>query len=135
MPEQAEFYSVRLEVLPFPLKPALLGFSREITLTISPKASNTGYFFTDEFAAYHSLAQGTVFPEQVKLSEAAAQDSAAIAATADTPPAPPELLHLYKFGGSMQDSVFELQTESELTPVSDKPPKWVPVGQSFGLST
>jgi hypothetical protein len=116
MPEQAEFYSVRLEVLPFALKPAFTGYSREITLTVSPKAVNTGYFFTDgpRFAAHHSLAE-------LNISAAA--------------PVPPDLLHLYQFGGSMHDSVSALQTESDLTPVFDKPPQWVTVGQSFGLST
>jgi hypothetical protein len=152
MPDQAEFYSVRLEVLPFPNKFNLTGYTREITLTVSPKAVNAGYFFTDspQFAAYHSLAQGTIFPEQVKLSAAAAElnTSAAIAATAApatavaataapataAPPVPPTLLQLYQFGGSLHDSVSTLN-ESDLTPLFDKPPKWVTVGQSFGLST
>jgi hypothetical protein len=132
MPDQTGFYSIRREVHPFPLKPGFTGYSREVTLTISPKAANTGYFFTDgpQFAAYHSLAQGTAFPEQVKLSAAAELNIS----TANTP-VPPRLLHLYQFGGSMHDSVFPLQAESELTPVSDTPQKWVAVGQSFGLST
>jgi hypothetical protein len=134
MPEQAEFYSIRLEVLPFLLKPGLLGYSREITLTVSPKAVNTGYFFTDgpEFSAYHSLARGTAFPEQVKLVAAAAELEVSAAAA---PPVPPRLLHLYQFGGSMHDTVFPLRAESDLAPVFDTPQKWAAVGQSFGLST
>jgi hypothetical protein len=150
MPDQAEFYSVRLEVLPLPFKLNLTGYTREITLTVSPKAVNAGYFFTDgpQFAAHHSLAQGTVFPEQLKLSAEAAELSitAAVAATATpataTPatavaataaePVPPTLLQLYQFGGSLHDTV---QAETGLTPLFDRPPQWVTVGQSFGLST
>jgi hypothetical protein len=35
----------------------------------------------------------------------------------------------------MHDSFSATQAESDLTPVFDTPPKWVTVGQSFGLST
>ena len=132
MPDQAGFYSLRLEVLPFQLKRGFSGFSREITLTVSPKAVNNGYFFphSPESAVWIPLTQMTVYPKNTET----ALTSFAPDVSASDIPASPGLLHLYQFGGSMHDSASSLQTES-ITPVFNRPPKWVTVGPSFGLFT
>jgi hypothetical protein len=45
-PEQAGFYSLRLEAFPFQLKRNSTGVYRGIALPVSPKAVDMGYFFT-----------------------------------------------------------------------------------------
>jgi len=69
-PEQASFYSLRLEAFPLQLRrSSYTGISREVTLPVSPKAVNSGYFFENnqEYTARSPLTKGTAYPEQVRL--------------------------------------------------------------------
>jgi hypothetical protein len=47
----------------------------------------------------------------------------------------PDLLHWYQFEGSLGDSKSPRSGEWALIPQTDKPPRWSPVGYSYGLST
>jgi len=129
-PEQSGFYSLRLEVLPYRLKRGFTGIFREITIPVSTKASQTGYFFENgpDYPTKRPLASGTVYSEQVKLAAAANKT----ATTPVVPPKHPELLRLYRFDGSLDeagsipDRAFEPSNETVL--------RWAAVGQSYGLS-
>jgi len=159
-PEQAGFYSLRLEVLPYKLKRNFTGLFREITLPVSTKTSNTGYFFgnSPDFAARRPLAAGTAYFEQLQLTQTAARAAAAakIATAVSTPaaartaasapppaekddkaapipPEYPELLRWYRFEGNLDDKS-SLQ-ERMLEAVNEKAPRWASVGQTFGLFT
>jgi hypothetical protein len=164
-PEQAGFYSLRLEVFPFLLKRSnYTGISREITLPISPKAVNLGYFFENnrEHTARSPLAAGTTYPEQVRLITAMiaamkesgdpsentkktekdkakqnmpAEPAALPATLPPVLPPPPELLQWYQFEGSLHNSMSPLTDTQSLLPVNKKAPRWAAVGQSYGLST
>jgi len=128
-PEQAGFYSLRVEVFPYKLKRAFTGIFREITLPVSTKATSTGYFFGNgpDYAAKRPLSAGTVYAEQLQLVRAnAATNGTAI------PPEYPELLRWYRFEGDLNDKS-SIQ-ERSLEAASGKVPRWAAVGQSFGLS-
>jgi hypothetical protein len=130
-PEQPSFYSLRLEVLPYRLKRNFTGISREITLPVSAKASQTGYFFKGPPAA------GTAYTELVQ--PAATQTAATtFAENIDkTAAAPimsehPELLRWYRFEGILDDT--SLIHERAFVASSNRTPRWAAVGQSYGLS-
>jgi len=133
-PEQAGFYSVRMEAFPFQLKRNnATGISREITLPVSPKAVNLGYFFENNrgYTARSPLAAGTVYPEQVRLITALNSTEQSASAT----PSAPELLRWYQFEGNLRNSTSPLTDAQSLTPVNGKAPRWAAAGQSYGLST
>jgi hypothetical protein len=138
-PEQAGFYSLRMEAFPFQLRRNdYTGISREITLPVSPKAANLGHFFENnrEHTIRSHLAAGTAYPEQVRLIEDA--DNTNERSTAAKPPAlppPPELLRWYQFEGSLRNSTAPLTDAQSLSPVNVKAPRWAAAGQSYGLST
>ena len=146
-PEQAGFYSLRMEAFPLQLKRNnYIGISREITLPVSPKAGNPGYFFTNnrEYTARSPLAAGTAYPEQVRLITAISSSEKtdktkdkekSAPALPPVPPSPPELLRWYQFEGSLHNSTSPLTNTQSLTPVNIKAPRWAAVGQSYGLST
>ena len=140
-PEQAGFYSLRMEAFPFQLRRAnYIGISREITLPVSPKAVNQGYFFENnrEYTARSPLAAGTVYPKQVLLITAinsAENTDNAKEKNAPALPQPPELLRWYQFEGSLRNSTSPSTDAQLLTPVNTKAPRWAATGQSYGLST
>ena len=108
-PEQAGFYSLRLEAFPFHLKrTAYTGISREIALPVSPKAISLGYFFENnqEYTARSPL---SAYPAS-------------------------ELLQWYQFEGSLHNALSALTNEQPLLPTSEAPPRWAAAGQSYGLS-
>jgi hypothetical protein len=131
-PEQPGFYSLRIEVLPYLLKRNLTGIFREITLAVSSKVSQTGYFFGNgpDYPAKRSLAAGTAYAEQVQLT-------AGLTSNADKPatvsiPEHPELLRWYRFDGSLNEA--SLIPERMFEPAGKKASRWAAVGQSYGLS-
>ena len=145
-PIQAGFHSLRVEVFPFRMGPNFTGLSREIVLPVSPMASNAVYFFSEkpEFAPHSPLALGTAFPEMVLLAAAFAE--AAEYADADisvseisfpflAEPEPPQLMRMFRFGGSLHDSLSPFLSQNDLIPLSQTRPNWKSVGQSFGLFT
>jgi len=160
-PDQAGFYSLRLEIFPLQLKRNnYTGVSREITLPVSPKAVNLSYFFENnrEHTARSSLATGTAYPQQVRLitamiaamkeSDNSSENTKKTEkgkekqslpteppALPPTLPPPPELLQWYQFEGSLHNAMSPLADTQSLAPVSRKAPKWAAVGQSYGLST
>jgi len=145
-PEQVGFYSLRIEVFPSQLRRTnYTSISREITLPVSPKAGNMGYFFANnrEYTARNSLAAGTVYPEQVRLIMAKsstentdkAKKEKSAPALPPILPSPPELLRWYQFEGSLHNSISPLNNTQSLTPVNAKAPHWAAIGQSYGLST
>jgi len=107
-PEQSGFYSLRIEVFPFPLKRKSTGVFRELTLPVSAKASQTSYFAAELTANVNR------------------------AATASAPSENFELLRWYRFDGNLNeanpipDRMFE--------PANKRNPRWAAVGQSYGLS-
>jgi hypothetical protein len=115
-PEQPGFYSLRLEVLPNQLNRNFSGIFREITLPISAKASQTGYFFGNapDYPAKRPLAAGTAYTEHLMSAESL------------------ELLRLYRFEGSLDDA--SLMPERMFRTASKKAARWAAVGQSYGLS-
>jgi hypothetical protein len=129
-PEQAGFYSLRLEALPFHLKRSVYtGLSREIALPVSPKAVSLGYFFenNEEYTARSPLAAGTAYEEQTKL----------LAAADEAPPvsySAPGLFQWYQFEGSLRSSLSTLTNEQTLLPVNEARPRWAAAGQSYGLA-
>jgi hypothetical protein len=140
-PEQSGFYSLRLEVLPYKLKRNFTGIFREITIPVSTKASQTGYFFEIEpnYPAKRPLSAGTAYIEQVKL--VAAQTAALAKASVENrdktviapiPPEHPELLRWYRFDGSLDEA--SLTPELMFEPAGKKAPRWEAVEQSYGLS-
>jgi len=152
-PEQSGFYTLRVEVLPYQLnKRNFTGISRDITLPVSVKASQTAYFFENGpvYAAKKPLSSGTVYDEQVKLvtaqlaalaaakKEASARSAsaAAKAENAEKPvpvmPERPELLRWYRFDGNLDE--VSLKPEWTFAPAEEKIPRWAGVGQSYGLS-
>jgi len=130
-PEQSGFYSIRLEVFPYRLKRNLTGIFREITLPVSAKASQTGYFFGNrpDYPAKRSLAAGTVYAEHVKL---AADLKANDDKSATAPIEYPELLRWYRFDGSLDET--NLIPDRTFEPAGGKAPRWAGVRQSYGLS-
>jgi len=141
-PEQAGFYSLRMEAFPFYLKRRtnFIGLSREIALPVSPKAVSLGYFFENtEGTARSPLSAGTAYPEQMQLisAMAAAEDSAEAfeEESLPTPPSPPELLQWYQFEGSLRNAASPLTSRQTLTPSNESSPHWAAAGQSYGLST
>ena len=134
-PEQAGFYSLRMEAFPFQLKRAnYIGISREITLPVSPKAVNQGYFFENnrEYTVRSLLAARTVYPKQVTNS--AEDTDKAKEKNAPALP-PPELLQWYQFEGSLRNLTSPSTDEQPLTPINTKTPRWAATGQNYGLST
>ena len=115
-PEQPGFYPLRLEVLPFQLKRSFTGIFREITLPISAKASQTGYFFGNgpDYPVKRPLAAGTAYAEHIKQA-------------ADL-----ELLRLYRFEGNLDDA--SLTPDRSIKAPGKKASRWAAVGQSYGLS-
>jgi len=133
-PEQAGFYSLRMEAFPLQLRRTnFTGISREITLPISPKAVNQGYFFENnrEHTARSSLAAGTIYPKQVLPIENTDK------AKEKSSPALPslELLQWYQFEGNLRNSISPSANAQPLTPINTKTPRWAATGQSYGLST
>jgi len=159
-PEEAGFYSLRLEVFPFHLKrTSYTGVSREIALPVSPKAISLGYFFENnqKYTARSPLSAGTAYPEHIKLAAAMIQDEGTPHEDAPrentpreeiqpggTPPGSipavsypePELLQWYQFEGSLHDSLSTstLTSEPSLMPINESPTRWAAAGQSYGLS-
>ena len=148
-PKQTGFYSLRLEVLPSHLGRNFTGVFREITLPVSPKAAEMGYFFANDskYTARSPLTEGTAYPEQAQLVQA---QLAAAMLSDDVPhdsgetteeqklpvmPLPPELLQWYQFDGSLHSST-ALSHDEEITPADGESlPRWAAAGQSYGLST
>jgi hypothetical protein len=128
-PEQSGLYSLRLEVLPNLLKRNITGIFREITLPVSTKASQTGYFFENglDYPAKRSLAAGTAYAEQ-------AQPAVGLTANADkaATASDPELIRWYRFDGNLNEasSIPDRMFES----ANKKTHRWAVVGQSYGLS-
>jgi hypothetical protein len=123
-PDQAGIYSMRLEAFPFRLRPNLTGVSRDISLPVSPKAVNSGYFFDNgpKHTPKSSLSAGTVYHEQIDDTKPLAPSPA------------PELFRWYQFNGDLQDSTLTLADERRLVSVNTKAPQWEAVRQSYGLS-
>jgi len=136
-PEQPGFYSLRLEVFPYRLKQNFTGIFREITIPVSAKASQTGYFFEigSDYQARRPLSAGTAYAEQVKL---AATQTVTVAengnktATAPIPPEYPELLRWYRFDGSLDEA--RPAPERMFESAEKRAPRWAAVEQSYGLS-
>jgi len=130
-PEQSGFYSLRLEVFPYRLKRNLTGIFREITLPVSAKASQIGYFFGNgpDYPAKRPL--GTAYAEQVRLA-ADLKVNADRTATAPILPEYPELLRWYRFDGSLDEA--SLIPDRKFEPAGEKAPRWAAVRQSYGLS-
>jgi len=121
-PEQAGFYSLRMEAFPLHLKrTAYAGLSREIALPVSPKAISLGYFFenNEEYTARSSLSTGTAYA-------AAGEENPA------SSPAP-ELFQWYQFEGSLLSSL-ALTGEQTLLPDKESRSRWAAAGQSYGLA-
>ncbi|MCL2043240.1 MAG: hypothetical protein FWG89_03775 [Treponema sp.] len=136
-PERTGFYSLRVELFPFHLRGNVAGISREITLPVSSKAAaNNGYFYTDspEYAALNPLALGTLFPEQLALHAASAED-ASDKSEHKIPPVQPALLRWYQFKGNLIDTMTEPEDEPSIMSVSENKPFWAGMGHSYGLST
>ena len=142
-PEQAGFYSVRAEAFPFRLKRSISGMARDITMPISPKAVNQGYFFDNNTGlnSRSPLTEGTIYHEQVQLiqtlitainedTEEDSDEETEIPAMPDLP----ELLRWYQFEGRLRDSLSQAVHDQSLTAAADKIPHWAPAGQSYGLS-
>jgi hypothetical protein len=135
-PEQAGFYALRMEVFPLYLKSDFAGVSREITLPVSPKAVSPDYFFEHDpnYTGRSLLAEGTAYPEQVRLITAmfSAEDSHA---SAPGLPSPPKLLQWYQFAGSLHNTLSAPTDEPSLLPPDEQSPRWAGIGQSYGLMT
>jgi hypothetical protein len=125
-PEQAGFYSLRLEALPFHLKrSAYTGFSREIALPVSPKAISLGHFFENngEYTARSPLSAGTAYAAATAGEETSASYPA------------PELLQWYQFDGSLHSSLSTFTNEQILLPANEEAlPRWAAAEQSYGLA-
>jgi len=132
-PEQAGFYSVRLEAFPFYLKrTSYTGLSREIALPVSPKAISLGYYFENNYdhTARSPLSAGTAY-KALQDADTPLEETPAGA----TPAYPaPELLQWYQFEGSLNDSLASLFDEPLLLPVAKTAPRWAAAGQSYGLA-
>jgi hypothetical protein len=121
-PEQAGFYSLRLEAFPFQLKRNVAGVYRGIALPVSPKAVDMSYFF----AAQNFLGEGMSYSEDSDGKNVRSTDSSL----------PKELLQWYRFEGSLESSVPLPDDEQSLLPLNDKKaPRWTGAGQTYGLST
>jgi hypothetical protein len=133
-PGQAGFYSLRVEASPIRLKRGLVGFVREISLPVSPKAAHNGYFFEDNpnFTAQNALATGITYPEQTRIAAELAQAENPDD-TVQPPPSPPELLRWYQFNGNLFNSTSRV-SEWPLIPDHKNAPQWAAAGQSYGLS-
>jgi hypothetical protein len=125
-PDQAGIYSMRLEAFPLHLKQNQTGILREISLPVSPKAVNAGYFFVDgsKHTPKSSLATGTSYPEQARHDDG----------KASTPPLAPELLQWFQFNGNLLDSTSTLTDERQLVSTNEKKPRWEALNQNYGLS-
>jgi hypothetical protein len=135
-PEQAGFYSLRLEALPFQLKRSFTGIYRGIALPVSTKAVDMGYFFRNDsnHTAQSPLAEGTAYPELVAASMQENSDNENTLTPLSS--LPPELLQWYQFEGSLDSSMPLPDDEQSLLPVNNKKtPRWAGAGQSYGLST
>ena len=138
-PEQAGFYSLRLEVFPFQLGRTFSGISRDITLPVSPKATNAGYFFNNDsnYTALSPLAEGTAYREHSRLLTEALSADSEEAQTPELPPLLPlssflpELLQWYQFKGDLVDST---NLARSLIPANKRIPQWAPAGLSYGLN-
>jgi hypothetical protein len=129
-PEQAGFYSLRMEAFPFRLKNKFSGVFRGIALPVSPKAVDMSYFFKS-YTAQNPLAERTAYPELTTATTPEDSDNS-------RPPVrvlPPELLQWYQFEGSLDSSPL-LSDEQSVLPVNDKKAvRWAGAGQCYGLST
>jgi hypothetical protein len=142
-PEQAGFYSLRLEAFPFQQRRNVTGVSREIALPVSPKAVDMGYFFRNDsnYTAQSPLAAGTAYSKQLQmqmqLNEAIiSEESDDEGFSPPIPPVPPELLRWYQFEGSLASSMPLPSDDKSLLSVNDKKfPRWAGAGQTYGLST
>ena len=144
-PEQAGFYSLRLEVFPSDLRwYYFTGVFREIALPVSPKAESQGYFFenSQKHPARSSLSAGTAYPEQVQLIEAMLSLEEPDTTTTEeeeenplVPPSPPELLQWYLFEGDLHNAMSVQTTRPTLSPVNESLFRWAAAKQSYGLST
>jgi len=105
-PEQAGFYSLRIEVLPFLLKRNPTGAFRELTIPVSAKAAQSSSF----------------------AAELAANTYRAASASSENY----ELLRWYRFDGNLDEA--NPVPDRMFEPVSRKAPRWAAVGQSYGLS-
>jgi hypothetical protein len=148
-PEQTGFHALRVEVFPVQLRKGYAGTSREIALPVSAKVTDAGYFFGDVQAYAAISAQAAAIavepaasssvpaaipaalrPAEPKPAESQASDAPARRFAVQTPP---DILHWYQFGGHLLDSKAP-STERALIPVSEKPPRWMPVDASYGLA-
>jgi hypothetical protein len=125
-PDQAGIYSMRLEAFPHRLKQNQTGILREISLPVSPKAVNAGYFFVDgsKHTPKSSLAAGTSYLEQTRHDNVKTSIS----------PSAPELLQWFQFNGDLLDSTSTLTDERQFISVNEKKPRWESVNQNYGLS-
>ncbi|MCL2763366.1 MAG: hypothetical protein FWD36_09225 [Treponema sp.] len=131
VPEQAGFYSLRIEASPFRLRRTISGITREIILPVSPKAASTSYFFNNahQNTTLSPSVTGTAYQELLAMI-ADSEDT-------DSPvmPSAPELLRWYQFKGDLRDSTdVTLTDERSLTPNNAIAPQWAIAGQSYGLS-
>jgi len=112
-PEQPGFYSLRIEVFPYQLKRNVAGIFREITIPVSAKASQTGFFF------------------EIEPDYQAKRPLPAVTAAPPAKPENPELLRWYRFDGSLDEA---RSAPERLQPAGNKVPRWAAVEQSYGLS-
>ena len=139
VPDQAGFYTLRLEVLPFQVRRNTAGVSREIILPVSSSAaeSGKGYFFANapDFAANSPLALGTIFPEMERvLATLSDEDDAETLKAMIEPVLPPQMLKLYQFAGNLNEAKAASDASQSFASASENAPRWATTGQSYGLS-
>jgi hypothetical protein len=134
-PEQTGFHTVRVEVFPFRLRQGISGISREISLPVSLKAATTDYFTGDTLLSIAKITPPPVPDTQDAVLTDSPQVRIQSVAMETAAPDKPELVHWYQFSGNLQDTKTPISAEQSLIPVNEKPPRWIPVAYSYGLST
>jgi hypothetical protein len=147
-PEQAGFYSVRLELFPFKFESNIAGIFREITLPVSAITENTSFFFEAETDAdgYNQLPAILFQTEQTE--EDGAEEEIEIIneekiieeiivkeEIVNKEELRSEMLRWYQFKGNLYDSGALLNAERALNSVNNKSPHWAASGGLYGLST
>jgi hypothetical protein len=134
-PEQAGFYSIRLELFPFKFESTIAGIFREITLPVSAKTENASFFFEAEINAdvYNQLpailfqtGQSEENEGEIETNEEKVEEKKDLRS---------ELLRWYQFRGNLYDSGSLLNAERALQPVGNRPSHWAAAGGLYGLST
>jgi hypothetical protein len=162
VPEQAGFYSVRLEIFPFKLDRKIAGIFREITLPVSAKAENAGHLsevdsdadgynqlpailsqleqqvqtdITDTDVTEENGAEEEIQEEENTEKETEIEKEEVAEEVEERKELRPELLRWYQFKGNLYDSIALPGTEQALKPAGNKPPRWAAAGGRYGLST